>query len=93
MSAAQFVTVEMLEARLERCSSLIKGKLPIALHAWPKCKKSRFCGVGPVDWGGDTDPPPFFDVYVGSDAQLYHDINRKLQEACDRVGIMFMSMA
>ena len=93
MAAASFLTVEMIEQKLERLQYVNRKKLPIGLHAWPKCKSPNFCGIGLIDWGGDTDPPPVADVFVGEGSKLYDDINKKLRTACENLGLKFMSMA
>ena len=94
MPSANFVTVEMLEQKLLRNTrQILRSGKPVGLHAWPKCRKQGFCGIGLVDWGSGSDPEPLGDVFVGKDSKLYHDINRKLHQACKNVGVQFISMA
>ena len=94
MASSNFVSVEMLESKLSKYVRQIeRSNLPVGLHAWPKCGKQGFCGIGLIDWGGGTDPQPFGDVFVGIESELYSEINQKLQQACDRLGVRFMSMA
>jgi hypothetical protein len=85
---------DLIETKLRRNAHLLRGSnLPVALHAWPKCKLEGFCGIGLVDWSGKTDPNPIGDVFVGKDSELYHAVNRQLSEACKRLDLPFMSMA
>lgn len=94
MSEAKFITVDMLASKLDRHFHHLRSKrLPIGLHAWPKCGKRQFCGIGLIDWSGDSDPQPIGDVFVGAESELYDDVNRKLRRACDQIGLEFISMA
>ncbi|XZE35345.1 hypothetical protein SH501x_000835 [Pirellulaceae bacterium SH501] len=87
------VDVDMIETKLKRHWFQLRSGLPIALHAWPRCKKDGFCAIGQCDFTKDTDPSPIADVYVGKRYQHYMKINEMVREACERLGLKFVNMA
>lgn len=87
------VDVDMIEAKLKRHWFRLRSELPVALHAWPACKKEGFCAIGQVDWSGDNDPAPIGDVFVGKKSEHYLNINEMVREACKRLGLKFINMA
>lgn len=92
MSQPSFITVKMLEQKLVWNYFALSGRLPVSLHAWPRCKLPGFCGIGEIDLETDDEPKPIGDVYVGKSFEHYDAINDMLKQACERRGFKYLNM-
>jgi hypothetical protein len=87
------VTVEQLVKSLTRRQiDIWQSGLPVGLHADPKCKNQKFCGVGLIDFAKGKDPKAFFDVFIGVDFKHYDKVNAMVKVACEEIGVSYMDM-
>jgi hypothetical protein len=92
MSEPAYITVKMLEDKLVSNYFSLSHKFPICLHAWPRCKRQGFCGIGELDLDSDDEPNPVGDVYVGKNFEHYDAINDMLKQACEKRGFKYLNM-
>lgn len=93
MAKADFVTEEMLELRLFGVARMIDlANLPVGLQPEAKRKTRGFCAIGLMGLPESDWQSGIWDVFVGLNGELKQEINEKLREACERVGVPFQSI-